>query len=163
MNVAMGALLGSLVATTLQLPAGWRYPLPNEVSQDWRDSSSHRFLRVSADFNGDGVTDEANLLVKEEGLEVALFARVSAGGANHVIMLDELDGLKGFWSMGIELVAPGEYETACGKGYWECESGEPEVLMLKNPAIDYFASESANSFFAWDVDTQSFQRIWISD
>ena len=137
--------------------------MPNEVSQEWRDSSSHRFLRVSADFNGDGVTDEANLLVKEEGLRVALFARVSGGGASQVIMLDELDGLEDFLTMGIELTPPGEYETACGKGYWECAPGEPEVLILKNPAIDYFASESANSFFLWDVDTHSFQRIWISD
>ena len=35
--------------------------------------------------------------------------------------------------MGIDIVKPGKYKTACGKGYYECEKGEPEVLKLKRP------------------------------
>jgi len=65
--------------------------------------------------------------------------------------------------MGVDIVKPGHYKTACGKGYFECEKGEPEVLKLKQPAIDYFRFESANSFFFWDCNTNSFKRIWISD
>ena len=65
--------------------------------------------------------------------------------------------------MGINTVKPGEYKTVCGKGYFKCEKGEPEVLKLKRPAIDYFKFQSANSFFFWDDKTGDFKRIWISD
>ncbi|HXV64631.1 MAG TPA: hypothetical protein VEK15_28295, partial [Vicinamibacteria bacterium] len=74
-----------------------------------------------------------------------------------------LHGLGDLSVMGIDVAAPGEYETACGKGYWACAPDEPEVLFLENPAIDYFAAEGGNSFFVWDVDSGSFKRIWISD
>jgi len=75
-------MLWSTVAIVLQIPGGWRHPLPNEVDQRWWDDSLHRFLHVTADFNGDGVIDEASLLVRGEGLRVALFAQVSGGDAS---------------------------------------------------------------------------------
>ena len=65
--------------------------------------------------------------------------------------------------MGIVLLGPGKHRTACGKGYWDCGKGEPEVLDLKLPAIDYFTYESANSVFYWNKPSSSFQRVWMSD
>ncbi len=65
--------------------------------------------------------------------------------------------------MGIDLVRPGNYQTACGKGYWDCEKDEPELLTLAGPAIDFFKTESANSFFFFDAATHRFRRVWISD
>jgi len=65
-------------------------------------------------------------------------------------------------AMGVDVVKPGKYETACGKGYWECEKGEPKILELKRPAINYFKLASANSFFFLDDKSNSFKRNWIS-
>lgn len=41
---------------------------------------------------------------------------------------------------------PGSCQTACGKEYFECKEGEPEVIELVYPGISYFLEESANSF-----------------
>jgi len=45
----------------------------------------------------------------------------------------------------------------------DCEPDEPEKLRLTMPALDFFAFESANSFFWWDENLQTFIRTWISD
>lgn len=65
--------------------------------------------------------------------------------------------------MGIDVAKPGEYKTACGKGYFACKKGESKILKLNRPAIDYFKLGSASSFFFWNDKTNSFKRIWISD
>lgn len=71
--------------------------------------------------------------------------------------------LEYFEVMGIRAVKPGSYRTACGKGYAECERGEPRVLRLRNWSIDFFKEESANSFFYWDGRATAFKQVWISD
>ena len=38
--------------------------------------------------------------------------------------------------VGIAKVKPGQYETACGKGYWECGKDEPETLSTKQDAVE---------------------------
>jgi hypothetical protein len=39
---------------------------------------------------------------------------------------------------GIRIAPIGEYQTACGKGYFDCDENEPEEIILKNPGIDFF-------------------------
>jgi hypothetical protein len=41
--------------------------------------------------------------------------------------------------------------------------GEPEVLNLRLPTIEFCVYESACSIFWWDVDKGQFQRTQISD
>jgi hypothetical protein len=65
--------------------------------------------------------------------------------------------------MGVAVAPPGDYVTACGKGHWECKPGEPEVLHLDLPGINYYQFESANSIFWWDAKSKLFNRTWISD
>jgi len=65
--------------------------------------------------------------------------------------------------MGISLWEPGQYKTACGKGYWECKDDETQILKLKTPGINFFAFESANSIFYWNSRKNEFKRIWMSD
>ena len=74
-------------------------------------------------------------------------------------------GRSEFWvdSVGIDLVKPGEYKTACGKGYFDCASDEPEILKLKTDAIDYMVFERANAIFFWDPEANNFKKIWMSD
>jgi len=57
----------------------------------------------------------------------------------------------------------GRYQTACGKGYFECEEGEPEEIDFEFPAISFFRFESAGSAFFWDVRDENFKKVWLSD
>lgn len=61
-------------------------------------------------------------------------------------------------SMGIETVPPGKYESACGKGYWDCASGEPAVKEFETAGLRYFMFKSASSIFHWDAKSGTFKR-----
>ncbi|HBB68311.1 MAG TPA: hypothetical protein DCZ93_13665 [Elusimicrobia bacterium] len=156
-------------ASDVALPDGWRYPTTEELSDEAiRKDSPTKYAEVVADFNGDGRMDQALLLKSTkfsgEGLLVRLSDRKEAF---RWIVLDSIDWGKKYpkvnLSMGINIVKPGKYKTACAKGYWKCEKDEPSVVKVKGAAIDYFKPESANSFFIWDAATTRFKRIWISD
>jgi len=93
---------------------------------------------------------------------MALYVELSSKPGQK-IKLDEFDDKAWITVMGVTIAKPGKYKTACGKGYFECEKGEPAELNLKLPAIDYFKEGSANSFFIWDKKAKQFKRIWMSD
>lgn len=152
----------------ITLPEDWRFPTERELSYVSRKDSPTRYARATADFNGDGNSDEAFLLKSTTFSGEGLFVRLSTKqGDFRWIKLDVIDWGKQYpnvdLSMGVDIAKPGEYKTACGKGYFECNEGEPKVLKLLRPAIDYFRFESANSFFVWDEKAASFKRIWMSD
>jgi len=148
------------------LPEGWRLPLPSETTteQGWRSESPDRYLTTSADFNGDGIIDKAMLLVRKEGAGLGLFAFVSQKDRSaKSYLLDEIQNPEYIRVMGVSIAQPGKYKTACGKGYFECQDGEENEIVLRYPAIDYFKEESANSFYCWDENKKNFKRIWMSD
>jgi hypothetical protein len=150
----------------LKLPEGWREPLNNEITDNiymGRDKHPNKYLAAEADFNEDGIIDTAQLFVNDSINKMGLFVLISKQGNFERILLDQIDDKSSVGVMGLSVVEPGEYKTACGKGYWKCEEGEPEKLVLKRPAINYFKFESANSFFVWDEKKMAFKRIWISD
>jgi hypothetical protein len=151
----------SIAATPL--PPGWREPLEKEANQEWRKESPTLYLSSIGDFNGDGVEDQAKLLVRENDEAVALFVIISDKKDHKTYKLDQSEGISTLDVMGIDIAPIGSHKTACGKGYWNCDQGEPEIVKLKNPAIDYFCEESANSFFIWNEKSQDFDRVWISD
>lgn len=108
--------------------------------------------------------DQAMLLVSVEGRGLALFAFLSQ--ANHTFKLYKLDTIKDTSSlraMGVASVRPGTYKTACGKGYWKCKKGEVPEMTIRLDAINYFKTESANSYFYWDAKAAFFKKVWISD
>jgi len=130
--------------------------------QDWRGTSPHRFLTVSADFDGDGQTDTASLLIREPGVAGGLVVILGKSPGTPLV-LDSLDDAGWLDTIGVELAPSGPYLTACGKGYWDCKSDEPKTLKLRRPAIEFFAYESASSIFFFDSTTRQFRRVWISD
>jgi hypothetical protein len=148
------------------LPLGYRYPTEVDRTGDWDTFKAEvptPYL-AEADFNGDGLPDEAWILLRETGKGWGLFVFLGArDGSRRVITLEEDEGRTPAQRMGVSVVESGEYETACGKGYWDCEPDEPEKLNLLLPALDFFAFESANSFFWWDAKSEKFIRTWISD
>jgi hypothetical protein len=154
----------SCTRKAVPLPTGWRRAAASEASSDWRGRDRCRHLVVSADFNGDGLSDQAELLVSESAPEFGPFAFVAQrDGTYREYRLGDAMPLDYFEVMGIRPVRPGLYRTACGKGYAACEVGEPKVLRLRTWSIDFFKEESANSFFYWNGRAASFKRVWISD
>ena len=145
---------------------GWRYPAESDYIDDWKEFRKEVPVpfHVQADFNGDGLIDDAWILIRTKGKGWGLFVFMGQpSNSKKIIQLDDNPNNDYPQRMGIALAKPDKYKTACGKGYFECEKGEPAVLDLKQPGIDYFVYESANSFFYWEKKTNSFKRIWISD
>ena len=152
------------VAADIAIPLGWRVPTASELSDDWRRSDVERYSSVIGDFNGDGLPDKAMLLISEKDGGLGLFAFLATrSGRFQSYKLDVIN--EGSWIevMGIALVSPGEFKTACGKGYFRCKNGEPPKLNLRRDAVDYFKSGSANSYFVWDSRAGKFRRYWMSD
>jgi hypothetical protein len=111
------------------LPEGWRYPTAEELfDEPGRKDSPTKYAKAVADFNGDGIEDEAHLFKSTkfsgEGLWVLLSDKRKGF---RWLRLDIIDWGKNYpkvsLSMGIDTVKPGEYKTACGKGYFKCEKG----------------------------------------
>ena len=164
--IAIILLTSTISSAEHKLPDGWREPLKNEITDDdfkARSKDPNQYLAAKADFNGDGITDTALMLVNDSINKMGLYVFVSKQGKFEMVLLDQIDDKRWIDTMGLSVVESGEYKTACGKGYWGCEKGVPEVLVLKHPAINYFKFESANSFFVWDETSKSFKRIWMSD
>ena len=113
------------------IPRGWRIPTSAEMQAEydqWRNRDKNRFLLVEGDFNGDGVRDEARLLIsKKNPPRLGLFAFVSQKDRSFkAFLLIEMDNQRYIKALGIEKVSPGEYLTACGKGITDCDPDEPD-------------------------------------
>jgi hypothetical protein len=145
-----------------ELPSGWRYPSAKQATQDFRLQDRNRFLGATGDFNGDGVQDKALLLVNDKTSKLGLFVCLTTAQGCDWHRLEEMD-LPFIEVMGIATVKPGKYQTACGKGYWNCEKNEPKFLVLKNQAIELFKDESASSYYVYDPRKNDFMAIGISD
>ena len=144
-------------------PPDWRMPTANELSSSWRSINPDKFSIVRGDFNGDGVIDEAKLLVRKDGTGIGLFAFVSENGKYKTFLLEEIKNKLQIDAIGIDKVTYGKYKTACGKGYWDCSKEETPEIELTTDSLNLFKYESANSFFYWNKQKKVFNRIWITD
>jgi len=159
------AIVSSALAKS-PIPDGWRIPTEADYTLDWNESISNGSIpfHVTADFNGDNVADDAYILLSTQSKAWALFVILNTkDGKPTIIKLDENNGQTLPQLMGLSVVKPGDYVTACGKGYNECDPNEPKSLHLDISALGYFQFESAESFFWWDKQTKKFYRTWISD
>lgn len=148
----------------ISVPDGWTVPTKSLTSGEWRNIDSNRYLAVKGDFNSDGIVDEARLLVRLDGSEMSLLVFLSGKEKQYAIfVLDKKPDIKNLKSLGIEVVRPGRYETACGKGFTECREGEPRELIIHHEAINYFKHGSANMYFYWDEASRSFKGVGIND
>lgn len=146
------------------IPDGWRAPTVLETAYDIpiRERDPNRYLFTEADFNGDGKADIARILVNDKKNKMALFIFLS--NETTALILTELEDKSWVSRMGVSKLEVGEYPTACAKGYGRpCKEGAPSVIILSNPAINFFQLESASSAFIWEESSNSFKRIWMSD
>lgn len=154
--------VSATVCSSQELPAGWRKPPGSMTGQEFRQKDPSQFLVVKGDFNGDGVQDKALLLVNDHTHQMGFFVclTTTTGCDWHRLEVMEIAFLD---VMGIAKVKPGEYETACGKGYWECGKDEPEKLRTKRDAIEFFKDESASSVYIYNPTTRKFVSVATSD
>ncbi len=153
-------------APDLQIAKGWRSPTKTEVAGGWEifAKPDRPAYLAQADFNGDGILDVAYIALATRGKAWALFVNLNSTTSRpEIIKLDEDRGETPPQTMGVSVAEPGKYKTACGKGYWKCERGEPAELELKLPGIDYGHFESADSFYWWDRSAENYVRTWMSD
>jgi hypothetical protein len=167
-TVLLLALGFSSYSAGSELPSGWRFPTTEDLSGNFiRKVSEKDYIVAQEDFNDDGLEDYAYIVKSTKFSGEALLLKYSKKGDYKWKVLDTIEWGKEYpnvsVSMGVDVVPPGEYKTACGKGYWNCKSDEVPVLKLNIPAISYFRFESAASFFYWDRNSKTFKRIWVSD
>jgi hypothetical protein len=144
-------------------PAGWRFPATADLADDWRGTGKERKADLTGDFDEDGKPDRAVLLISVKNHSLGLFVSLSSDRARHWRKLDVIDDSRAIHVMGVELMSPGQYITACGKGYFACKQGEPKAIRLASDAINYFKTESASRTFYFDRQIKSFRQVWMSD
>jgi hypothetical protein len=66
--------------------------------------------------------------------------------------------------MAIDLVEPNTYQTACGKGNWECAANEPSRITLTNAGVLYspFGKGGAKMIF-WNSAKNDFSQSVMND
>jgi len=157
-------------ALEFEVPDGYRLPTKADIVGDWKrfDAPNH----LKADFNGDGIEDEAYILPKKgsnEGYGVFVSINKSKvalqrGRKFQMFKLTDSDDMSP-QSFAIELAEPSNeiWKTACGKGYWKCAIGEPSAFKIKIPSIMFCYIESACTMYMWDSEKLTFKEIQFSD
>ncbi|HQI01350.1 MAG TPA: hypothetical protein PLF54_03670 [Deltaproteobacteria bacterium] len=153
-------LWAALCMAAAPLPQGWRLPAEKELHRDSLLGRQPSFFRITTDFNGDGIEDEAMVLVKEKDRGAALFVFVSQENGYKSCKLDDLEETWWLDDVGINVAVPGEYISACGTLYFDCGPGETELFRLKLPGIRYYKAGCSDSIFWWDNEKKRFKRIW---
>jgi hypothetical protein len=100
-------------------------------------------------------------VLSKDGKKAAILVQLTKSGVK-VIQLEE-DARFVLGVMGIVVLRAGPHKTACGKGYFECDPGEPKMLKLKWDGIDYFKDGSADSVYYLPRLGADFRRVWLSD
>jgi hypothetical protein len=110
--------------------------------------------------------DEARILIQKKGKvagsSMGLFVYLGKDKMHNPIILDKLDSIY-IEAMGIKKAAAGRYETACGKGYYDCSREEPPFIDINNTAIEYFKEGGFHVLFYWNDASKSFKKVVISD
>ena len=171
--VLLSVSMLSAAADTPTVPEGWRFPTAKELSNEkMRNDSATKFATAIADFNGDGVLDQAFLLKSTKFSGEGLLVWLSNGpGKFRWIVLDTIDWGPKYpnvpLSRGIDLIKPGVLEYICvvKENANDCDAeGEGRLKMtLRRPALFHFKFESAGSAFYWDTDARRFILIAVSD
>jgi len=155
---------------TIKPPDGWRYPTRKELADQERSKSPSKFARANADFNGDGVPDEAFLFKSTNFSGQGLLVWLSDGkGSFRWVTLDIIDWGPKYpnvdLAMGLEVLVPGTHQYLCIEVGNDCVGKkEPRSkITIKNPSVLYYRFGSAASLFYWDIKTKRFVRVWLSD
>jgi hypothetical protein len=148
-----------------EFPAGWKPATASDYSAETLKYRKNIVPNhVEANFNGDGITDNAWLLVNPSKKLYGVFVFLGRkDGKPRMIKLAEHKRETDKLYSGISPAKPGVYETICGKGYGGCQEGDKTNVESKNYGIYSFDFEGAESVYYWDEQKKDFLQDWLSD
>jgi hypothetical protein len=159
----LALFLSPVTAFAVSVPAGWRLPNAGDRTGEWEGASVPFHIR--GDFNGDGIADEAWILFRKGSSAWAVFVFLGAvdGGPRSIKLVEELNAPAQRFVL--ETIRPSKiiFRTACGKGYFECASGEPLTIQFHLSSISFCLRESSCSVFVWQPKAARFQQVRMSD
>lgn len=129
----------------LSLPATFPPPAIAVVDAAWPT--------VSGDFDRDGLEDRAYFR------ELAGHDLVVERGVGRMSVVAPVSDPSDFY---LGVLAPGTYQTACGKGFGSRDAPCPErSVTLDRPALQFGTKEASQAVAIWDGDR--FRVVWLSD
>jgi len=145
-------------------PKGWTAVSIEDLKRQeaWRRTSPNAYAKVILDINGDGLKDEATLVVDRarhhSGLRVCFGKKGPKSAPKcHILVDDDLEDA--YDVMGLDVRAPGCHLYNTVNDLVEA-SGR---ICSRSQALEYFRVGSATSFFLYDQKTGLFNRYWDSD
>lgn len=148
---------------------------PKEV-ECWKPESFPVHI-ATGDYNGDGVLDEARILISVGVPKPTGFAIKKSGMAGFFVFLKSKIGPAKVVVIGLasdQNPSPQNYiietqppvaklETWCGRGGRDCEAGEPATLTLKRDAVMFGQFEAWSTLAYWSARDNEFKLVTISD
>jgi hypothetical protein len=174
-SVSCNVAKSEMVAKTLDLKisgTGWKCPVGSNYGKKWRTRYPNRALFIKGDFDGNGKLDKAEILDHVNGPRLGLFVKLDSGKTCLLFDTNELKGNpEKIWSYysrlyGVQIVKPGFYETACGKGYWPCKTSEGELPLIEIKAVGialFHYDAGGTTYFYWDQKIGKFMSVIIDD
>jgi hypothetical protein len=156
----------------------------NPIIDKAKDASEHEEVEcwkpetfpvhvATGDYNGDGVLDEARIListVKRGKIGFFAFLKAKTGPAKMIRLDTHADSscpkcppdVPQDYYIGTQ--SPIEkLETWCGRGGSDCEPGEPASVTLKRDGIMFGMFEASATLAYWSVRDNKFKLVAISD
>lgn len=167
--LCLGFLLVSIFGHANMLPYvqygdEWREATIEDEINEWAEvESAHT---VIADFDSDGIDDVAKILLPKQSNQGFRVVSVISNSPNEAkqFTLEAHDEIMAQSITIAEAEASDTvWDSACEKGYWECEIGEIRKFKIRNPSIYFCYEESACKIFMWSHTKQEFTEVIMSD
>jgi len=161
-------------------PEGWQFPKDSKFNNKWIHSNHMKYLLAVGDFNGDNINDTAVILESIDENEFGIFVYLNGTKEIYDIYNSKTDTILNSFrnearkykqvinsykaTYGIESIKIGKYTTACGKGFYDCEKGEPEEIILKHNAISFFQFDAGGTrYYYFNNKLNKFVNYFIDD
>ncbi len=140
--------------------------LSEDSSDDnWRKNDPQKYFLISSDFDGDGKNDICKVMYSKKENAFGVFAFM--GNKKTFCLFNtrtDIENYMKWW--GITSEDPGEYLTACGKGYWDCDEkiGETPLIKLNTSGIEFFHYEAGGTqLYYWNKERARFDVATMDD
>lgn len=132
---------------------------------------------ATGDYNGDGILDEARILISVGVAKPKGFAIRRSGMAGFFVFLNSKSGPAKVVVIGLasdQNPSPQDHfigtqppveklETWCGRGGTDCKVGEPASITLKRDAVIFGQFESWSTLAYWSARDNEFKVVALSD
>ena len=150
-----------------EMPKGFRLPTKSDVTGDWKafiNKVPFPYI-CSGDFNDDKIIDTAKVLLQTDNSGWGIFIFLyNSSNAVTVYKIKEYSMNVPPQHIYISPTENGIYQTACGKGYRDCDPNEPQTIELKAPAIYFSPYESGGAFIIyWSKTLNKFISVSMTE